>query len=427
MNCRNFRNRIPEFLADALTQAEADELLRHAAECTGCSSELEATRAALAQMTPSHKLTASPRFKEKTMERIAHLSPTESRATTSAGWSSSSRRIWSYALGAAAVAVTAAVVVSMLATPTVGFAQVIERIAKARAFSLTSKTQVSEASATSIRLTFVEPGKMIMEMSGMTSVMDREAGKGLMLYPARKQFVEFDLSSLKQEPEKTAHADAVQWLRQLKEDAGEAVESRVENGRKLQGFRAVTEDVRFLIWADAGTGEILSVDYEMVKFNGMKGVMADFNFEPEVDPNLLSLEPPKDYTSMMPAGVKARMPDEEAMLILLKWYTASSEGNEFPPSANSAVMLRPKGAPIKPAPEMKSEDIFAQTYSVVLGMQFIQFLRPENDFHYVGKGVKLGAADKAVLWYKPKGSETYRVVYGDLTVRDLSGDQLPKE
>jgi hypothetical protein len=30
-----------------------------------------------------------------------------------------------------------------------------------------------------------------------------------------------------------------------------------------------------------------------------------------------------------------------------------------------------------------------------------------------------------VCWYKPVGSQTYRVVYGDLSVRDVAPEDLP--
>ena len=42
------------------------------------------------------------------------------------------------------------------------------------------------------------------------------------------------------------------------------------------------------------------------------------------------------------------------------------------------------------------------------------------------KDVKLGDADKAIFWYRPKGAEKYRVIYGDLSVKDVAPENLPK-
>jgi hypothetical protein len=46
-------------------------------------------------------------------------------------------------------------------------------------------------------------------------------------------------------------------------------------------------------------------------------------------------------------------------------------------------------------------------------------------FRYLGKGVRLGSADRIVLFYKLKSTGTYRAVYGDLTVKDVNPKDLP--
>ena len=53
-------------------------------------------------------------------------------------------------------------------------------------------------------------------------------------------------------------------------------------------------------------------------------------------------------------------------------------------------------------------------------------LKPENDPHYVGGGVKLGTPDRPILWYKPTGSEKYRVIYADLSVKEVPAAEAPK-
>ena len=52
----------------------------------------------------------------------------------------------------------------------------------------------------------------------------------------------------------------------------------------------------------------------------------------------------------------------------------------------------------------------------------------EESFRYLGKGVKLGDKDRIVCWYQLKdaqNSNTFRVVYGDLTVKDVVSQDLP--
>ena len=62
---------------------------------------------------------------------------------------------------------------------------------------------------------------------------------------------------------------------------------------------------------------------------------------------------------------------------------------------------------------------------VSLGCEFIDRLSEDSDYQYVGEDVKLGDANTPVCWWKPSGSKTYRVVYGDLSIRDVEPENLP--
>jgi hypothetical protein len=67
-----------------------------------------------------------------------------------------------------------------------------------------------------------------------------------------------------------------------------------------------------------------------------------------------------------------------------------------------------------------------QTKQLEPGVTFYATLKPENDAHYAGKGVKLGTPDRPIFWYKPTGSEKYRVIYADLSVKEASADEVKK-
>ena len=52
----------------------------------------------------------------------------------------------------------------------------------------------------------------------------------------------------------------------------------------------------------------------------------------------------------------------------------------------------------------------------------------ENSFRYLGKGIRLGDKDRIVCWYKLKDAKNpniYRVIYGDLSVKDVAAEALP--
>ena len=66
-----------------------------------------------------------------------------------------------------------------------------------------------------------------------------------------------------------------------------------------------------------------------------------------------------------------------------------------------------------------------EAHKSTLACAFAEQLPEGSNWQYVGEDVKLGEATKAVCWWKPPGSETYRVVYGDLSVRDVEPKDLP--
>jgi hypothetical protein len=59
-------------------------------------------------------------------------------------------------------------------------------------------------------------------------------------------------------------------------------------------------------------------------------------------------------------------------------------------------------------------------------MIFLQKFEFGGKWGYAGKGVKLGDAEKVILWYQLPGSSAYRAIYGDLRVADVAEEDLPK-
>jgi hypothetical protein len=60
------------------------------------------------------------------------------------------------------------------------------------------------------------------------------------------------------------------------------------------------------------------------------------------------------------------------------------------------------------------------------GLGFLHDLKPENDSHYAGKDVKLGTPDRPIFWYKPTGADKYRVIYADMSVKEMTPDDVKK-
>jgi len=60
------------------------------------------------------------------------------------------------------------------------------------------------------------------------------------------------------------------------------------------------------------------------------------------------------------------------------------------------------------------------------GLTFLLNLPAESNWRYAGEDVKFGDVNSAIFWYRLEGSETYRVIYGDLSAKDVAQENLPK-
>jgi len=57
---------------------------------------------------------------------------------------------------------------------------------------------------------------------------------------------------------------------------------------------------------------------------------------------------------------------------------------------------------------------------------FTRFFKGQGEWTYRGRGVTLGEKEAPIFWYRPRDSETYRVIYGDLHVEDVIPEDLPQ-
>ena len=63
--------------------------------------------------------------------------------------------------------------------------------------------------------------------------------------------------------------------------------------------------------------------------------------------------------------------------------------------------------------------------NIAEGFKFINELPAKSDWYYNGADVELSDSQTAIFWYRPKGSENYRVIFGDLTIEDMAPEDIP--
>jgi hypothetical protein len=85
-----------------------------------------------------------------------------------------------------------------------------------------------------------------------------------------------------------------------------------------------------------------------------------------------------------------------------------------------------KAGKFRPAKPTEQDEQLKYTMKMTRGMMFVMTLPAESNWRYAGENVKFGDAQTPIFWYKPEGSQTYRVIYGDLSVKDVASENLPK-
>jgi hypothetical protein len=156
----------------------------------------------------------------------------------------------------------------------------------------------------------------------------------------------------------------------------------------------------------------------------------DIDFDAEVDHSLFSLEPPPGYST----ETEQRAYVTEAQMIEYLGVMADYNDKTFPDQpysvdGNRLNEIGDKAKEDRTPAEQKLLDTVDSSMMAGLNMlptgHFIEDHTVKGTFRYLGKGVKLGDADRIVCWYKLKYTGVYRAVYGDLSVRDIAPEDLP--
>jgi hypothetical protein len=194
---------------------------------------------------------------------------------------------------------------------------------------------------------------------------------------------------------------------QIVSDHGPAV---VRLARRILGQGADAEDVAQEVFLEAfqlrQRQEVgIRVEYGMGAYPGQM-VMNNFHYDVDLDPSLFNLEPPAGYTVQ---SMTFTAPVEEDLIRILRSVAAHSDG-AFPKAITGMVGRDSLNAGLDPdldklaakygknSPQF-AKAVFPLAQKFLQGMAFVQSLKPENDWHYVGDGVKLGTPDRPIFWY----------------------------
>lgn len=293
-------------------------------------------------------------------------------------------------------------------------------------------------------------------------ILDCLALKAITLLPAQKKALVINIEATETSTGGTANMfDLVRHLiDQEKNDSQENVESLGEqeiDGRTALGFKIRKNMADMTLWADPQTAQLVRVDYDLPSGDG-RMVMSNIRYDVELDRSLFSLEPPDGYA----VETQTVTPPTEEDLVNVLRFVAEYNNGTFPDSLSTnektfmlALQADAQAESFKllatPEVQKRIAEVMAEyaddkdegmkawmkewmemagpitqehTRQYTLGVMFYASLGPKNDSYYAGQGVNLNTTDRPIFWYRPTGAENYRVVYADLSVKDMTAEEV---
>jgi len=201
------------------------------------------------------------------------------------------------------------------------------------------------------------------------------------------------------------------------------------NGRDTVCFEITKADTKITVWADPVTALPIQIE-EVSEEDGTRKrlLRSDIRFDIEFDEQLFSMTPPEGYSLLDLETQRIQTPFELTEKHLIEGLAV------YPKYLDGKFRSRFMGGRPKTEETKKKHHAEAERLSwsddeankSTMACEFIERLPEGSDYQYVGEDVKLGDADTPVCWWKPPGSKTYRVIYGDLSVRDVEPSDLPE-
>jgi len=272
--------------------------------------------------------------------------------------------------------------------------------------------------------TSIKTKKETISNYGIIDIMKK---KGILIDDLKKQYLEMDFSAI---PGEQSQIDIIEHMKSLPKRADKKLGEREINNKILQGYIIEEEGMKKTVWIDVSNGELVQIDMEPLNIKGVQYIITDIKFNLPLDDKLFSFIPPEGYTPMKKdLYIPKDKPSENDLINYLRFLSSYHKEKLFPPSINNVAdyikhMKEFDKDKFEKEPEEKEKKEIQK--AIQLGMQFVMLMKPENDWHYSGKGVKLGSADRPIFWWRPDGAKNYRVIYGDLKIRDMTPEELKR-
>lgn len=325
---------------------------------------------------------------------------------------------------AAAILIIGAIVFSLSVSPSVTFADVIKPFLEAETFAFDIFVGGEDGPSMHERVKGNQYRRTVSNMPNIVLIIDADAGQLLRLDKASQTAALVDIAGpIKQHAQDylALVRDAIQ--RHMADSNVEPEEqSKLQiDGREAIGYSIGDASQRVTIVADAKTGKALQIEMESGH------ILKNFEFDIEISEQEVSLDPPAGYTMRESQMDLSNLSEKDMVEGLRVWAKYLGEGT-FPSELSKraymeSIPLLRQSLQKQSVPQAEAEQYGNHYMQSMFFLQKVHF--GPSDWKYVGANVKLGDAETAVFWYQPEGSDNYRVIYGDLSVKDVAPADLP--
>jgi len=431
MNCEESKETLVAYVEGLLEDSEKQAVAEHLKDCSSCQAELQELTGLHDRLVTNGKALAQSNLEKTVMNQVIREQnirlKTAARATDALKIRRTIMKSPITRIAAvAAVIIVAALGINYIMAPSVTWAQVIEPILNARTIVFDLILGTDDTGMVTHEIVVGSRMRRTMSnMPNMTMIIDIDNAKLLALDTDAKTAVYADMKGDVGDRTRSYIKFVRQIIRQLQDGQVEQLGERVIDGQKAIGFvgRGQNEEVR--IWADPETALPIRIEAQIGQ--EFSFAMKNFEFNAAVDESLVSMDVPDGYTLQKTNIDLGNSTEENFVESLRIWAEIIGDGT-FPEAIGTQSAMKQMPVLIQKVTAMQvSEEKGTQIgMSFAKGMLFHQILESQGAWNYAGAGVKLGDAGKAIFWYQPQGSQTYRVIYGDLSVKDVAAEDLPK-
>jgi len=431
MNCTEYKELLVAYVEGLLEESEKQTVAEHLKNCPSCQSQVKDLRDLHDRLVGNGKALAQSDLENNVMNQIVREQNVRLKTASRATEALKVRRTIMKSpitklAAAAAIIIVAALGINSIMAPSVTWAQVVEPILNARTIVFDLVIGAEETGMTAHEIVVGEKIRRVMSnMPNMTQIIDLDNAKLLGLDTQAKTAVYIDIKGDLGDRTRSYIKFVRQIIAQLQEGQVQELGEQTIDGQKAIGFvgRGQNEEVR--IWADPRTA--LPIRIEAKIGQEFSFIMKNFQFDAAVDESLVSMNVPEGYTLQKTNIDLGNATEKDFVESLRIWAEIIGDGT-FPQAIGTESTMKAMPTLVQKLTAMQVTEEKGTQIGIgfAKGMLFHQILESQGQWKYAGAGVKLGDAQTPIFWYQPKDSATYRVIYGDLTVKDVAPENLPK-